>query len=64
MTHVDFVSHTDRFGGTLDLKQFLDYLVDRQIVSADDIVNDIQFGNEVKRGTGELWLKRFDVTVR
>ena len=64
MTHVDFVSHTDRFGGTLDLKQFLDYLVDRQIVSGDDIVNDIQFGNEVKRGTGELWLKRFDVTVR
>ena len=64
MTRVGFVSHTVRFGGTLDVKQFLDYLVDRQIVSADDILNDVQFGNRVKHGTGELWLKRFDVTVR
>ena len=63
-TYVAFLSHTDRFSGTLDLKQFLDYLVDRGIVSADDYVSDIEFGNEVKHGTGELWLKRFDVTVR
>ena len=63
-TYVAFLSHTDRFSGTLDLKQFLDYLVERGIVSADDYVSDVELGNEVKHGTGELWLKRFEVTVR
>ena len=63
-TYVAFLSHTDRFSGTLDLKQFLDYLVEREIVSANDYVSDVEFGNEVKHGTGVLWLKKFEVTVR
>lgn len=62
--YVAFVSHTDQFSGTLDLKRFLDYLVDREVISADDYVSVVEFGTEVKHGTGELWLKEFEVNVR
>ncbi len=33
-------------------------------MSANDYVSDVEFGNEVKHGTGVLWLKKFEVTVR
>ena len=61
---VAFLSHVDQFRGTLDLKKFLDYLVDRDVISADDYVSVVELGNEVKHGTGNLWLKEFEVNVR
>ncbi len=62
--YVALVSHTDQFIGTLDLKKFPVYLVNRDVIAADDYVSVVELGNEVKHGTGELWLKEFEVNVR
>ena len=63
-TYVAFVSHTDQFAGSVDFAPFLAYLVEHGHLPADHYVTDVELGNEVISGTGELWLKTFEVVVR
>ena len=53
-----------RFSGTLDLAKFFDWLVDEGHVDPSYWVTVIEFGNEVIEGTGEVWLREYEVTVR
>ena len=59
-----FVGPEGRFSGTLDLAAFYDWLVDEGHVDPSYYVTVIEFGNEVIEGSGETWLREYDVTVR
>ena len=50
-------------GGSLDIKEFLDYLTENGHLPADSYVASVELGNEVMHGTGELWLKSYDISV-
>ena len=54
----------NRYSGTLDLATFFDWLVDEGHVDPSSWVRVIRFGNEVIEGTGETWLREYEVTVR
>lgn len=59
-----FVGPEGRFSGSLDMAAFYDYLVDEGHVDPSYYVTVIEFGNEVIEGTGETWLREYEVTVR
>ena len=59
-----FLMHADQFSGTLNLHAYLKYLVDHGYLPADHYLDEVELGNEVMNGSGELWLKTFEVTVR
>lgn len=59
-----FVGPSGRFSDTLDLAAFYDYLVDEGHVDPSLYLAVIEFGNEVIEGSGETWLREYEVTVR
>ncbi len=62
--YIAFTSHQDQLSGTLNFEKFLDYLVDHGHLPADHYVTSVELGNEVIEGTGETWLKRYEVIVK
>lgn len=63
-TYVAFASHTDQHAGSVDFAPFLAYLVEQGHLPDAYYVNDVELGNEAISGTGELWLKDFEIEVR
>ena len=61
--YIAFASHPAQLEGTLDVKKFLDYLVDRGHVPSDHYLPSLELGNEVKEGTGQVWFRRYRVHV-
>lgn len=61
--YIAFVSREPQFGGTLDLKQFIDYLVGEGHIPVDNHLASVELGNEIVAGSGELWFDQFQVTV-
>ena len=60
---IAFNSHTTRLSGRLDLKSFIDYLIETGEISAETHISSVELGNEIEHGTGELWLERYRVDV-
>lgn len=56
-----FKSATAQLKGTLRIDAFLKHLVAQKLVSPDEYVAGVEFGNEVMGGTGTTWVKRFEV---
>ena len=54
----------DRYSGAVDLAAFYDWLVEEGHVDPSYYVTVIEFGNEVIEGSGETWLREYEVTVR
>ena len=50
--------------GTLNLASFMAYLRAKGLVTGEEYLASIEFGNEVVSGSGETILYRYDVTVR
>ena len=63
-TYISFTAHEDQFSGTLNLRRFLNFLVEEGHVPADHYVADVELGNEANWGTGEMWLKHYEVQSR
>ena len=61
--YIAFVSREPRLSGVVDVMAFLGYLVEHDHVPADHYVAAVELGNEVIEGTGELWLRRYQVTA-
>ena len=61
--YIAFVSQGDQYRGTIDVAQFLDYLVAHDHIPADGYVASVELGNEVIAGTGELWLHSYRIEV-
>jgi hypothetical protein len=49
--------------GTLAIDAFLRHLVGAKLVSPDERVASIEFGNEIAGGTGTTWVKRYEISV-
>jgi hypothetical protein len=61
--YIAFVSAESRLGaGTLDLGSFLSYIREKGLVTGDEYLASIEFGNEIATGTGETIVKRYTVT--
>jgi len=50
--------------GSLDLVSFLAYMKDKGLLTGQEYVASVEFGNEVAYGTGETNLSKFTVSVR
>lgn len=50
--------------GSLDLVGFLAYMKDKGLITGQEYVASVEFGNEVAYGTGETNLSQFSVSVR
>ncbi|MYA32133.1 MAG: hypothetical protein F4164_10755 [Gemmatimonadales bacterium] len=61
---IAFLRHEDQYVGSVDLLTFFQYLVDKGYVPAHHYLTAIELGNEARSGTGELWLKKFEVHQR
>lgn len=48
----------------LDVKQFADYLITNRIIPAGLFFSDVEFGNEIALGAGELKMRNFSVNVQ
>ena len=63
VTYIAFNARTVQTSGSLDVKQFLDYLTENGHLPADGYVASVELGNEVMHGTGELWFKSYRISV-
>ena len=63
VAYIAFNARTAQTSGSLDVKQFLDYLTENGHLPADGYVASVELGNEIMHGTGELWLKSYDISV-
>lgn len=63
VVYIAFNARTARLSGSIDLKEFLDYLTDNGHLPADGYVASVELGNEVMHGSGELWLKSYAISV-
>ena len=64
VAYIAFNARTAQVSGSIDVKQFLDYLADHGHLPADGYVASVELGNEVMNGTGELWLKSYEISVK
>ena len=63
VAYIAFNARTARASGRIDVKEFLDYLTDNGHLPADGYVASVELGNEIMSGTGEVWLKSYDIRV-
>lgn len=63
--YIAFVSAKPQLGaGTLNLASFLEYLLEKGLVTGEEYLASIEFGNEIVTGTGETLVDRYEVTVQ
>jgi hypothetical protein len=60
---LSFKSPTVRRAGTLELHEVLRHLVAQKLVSPDEYIASIEFGNEVMGGSGTTWIRKLEVRV-
>ena len=63
VAYIAFNSRTAQVSGRIDVKKFLDYLTDHDHLPADGYVASVELGNEIMNGTGELWLKSYEIRI-
>jgi hypothetical protein len=64
-TYIAFYRTPAQLGaGTLDLADFLAYLVENGLATGDEYLASIEFGNEVVSGQGETILNQYAVSVQ
>ncbi|MET0791724.1 MAG: hypothetical protein ABW061_09410 [Polyangiaceae bacterium] len=60
---LSFKSPKAQHQATLDIAALLRHLLESKLISADDYVASVEFGNEVMGGSGTTWVKQFDVRL-
>jgi hypothetical protein len=58
-----FVSSRPQNKATLDIRQFIQYLLSKNDIAAENYVASIEFGNEVAGGKGTAWLKEYSLLI-
>lgn len=61
--YLAFIKTTPRISGKTDLKKFLDFLVIGKHISDKDYLVNVEFGNEVKSGTGKTEVRKYKVDI-
>lgn len=63
VAYIAFNARTAQTSGSIDVKQFLDYLTGRGHLPADGYVASVELGTEIMHGSGELWLRSYRISV-
>lgn len=58
-----FLSAKPQNKATLDIRQFIQYLLLKKEIGADTFVASIEFGNEIAGGKGTAWLKEYSLVI-
>jgi len=58
-----FMSAKPQNKATLDIRQFIQYLLSKNYIAAENYVASIEFGNEIAGGKGTAWLKEYSLVV-
>ena len=61
--YIAFNAAAAQLSGSIDIKEFLDYLTENGRLPANGFVASVEFGNEVMHGSGELWLKTYEISI-
>jgi Glycosyl hydrolase family 12 len=62
--YIAFVRTKPQLGaGTLELANFLTYMLEKDLVTGDEYLASIEFGNEVVSGAGETIISRYAVSI-
>jgi len=62
-TYVAFVAAQPLLSGHLDLGSFIDYLLQRGILTSNHYVTSLEFGNEVSEGSGIVEIRDFSLSL-
>lgn len=62
-TLYSFRSPTRQLAGRIPIDALLRYMVEKGLVSADEYIASVEFGNEVVGGSGTTWVRKFEVQV-
>jgi len=63
-TYVAFKARENIFKGPLNLNEFSDYLIGEGLLSAEDYISSVEFGNEVADGKGCTEVTSYSLTVK
>jgi hypothetical protein len=58
-----FVRARPQNKATLDIRQFIQYLLSKNYITADNYVASVEFGTEIAGGKGTAWLKEYSLVV-
>ena len=64
VAYIAFNARTAQTSGSIDVKEFLDYLTENGHLPADGYVASVELGNEVMHGSGEVWLRSYEIGVK
>lgn len=59
-----FMSPKIQRQGTISVHTLLRYLIDKELVSPDEFVASVEFGNEIVSGSGTTWVNHFEIAVK
>jgi hypothetical protein len=60
---ITFVAQQPVLTGPLDVSAFIDYLLEKGIMSKDEYVACLELGNEVTSGSGNTVIRNFEITL-
>lgn len=61
-SYVAFYARQPVLSGTLNMKRFLDYLLEEDLIAKDRYIASIEMGTEVASGEGEFILSNYEIT--
>jgi hypothetical protein len=62
--YITFRAKNPSLKAKFDLIDFIDYVVEHQILPNNFYIADIELGTEIMSGSGLLWVKQFNVTIK
>lgn len=62
--YIAFVSRKKMLRGPLNISDFIDYLLEKKILSPDNYITSLELGNEVVDGKGYVEIQDFAVTIK
>lgn len=62
-TILSFKASVGRRKGQLPIHSFVEYLIDKGELSADEYLASVEFGNELSGGSGTTWVKQLEIAV-
>lgn len=61
--YIAFIRHEKRTSGKVDLKELMDYLVQKNYIFADLYISSVEFGTEVLNSKGNIIVKKYEVEI-
>lgn len=62
-TYLTFRAKEHSLSAHIDLLKLLDYAADKQFISRDLYIADLELGNEIMSGSGVTWVKEFSLVM-